>query len=348
MSRTLFKYIFGMQLKTLFFVSAFTFCLIMLFDFAEAVRKFPVSNAEEFSFALKISVQRVPSTFCEILHYAYFLTATFCLWNLCNSHQITILKSLGKSPWQILSPFFCCATFVAALWLFVFHPLGLYSEKSYKESISRGNTTEEVNENLWINNKKNHEFIFIRKFHENSIEGLYIFNTQNRSRIFARNVSVESGGEWHLHNIALTEGDEIKRVDEMRIPGCIPADMVEILSKPPRKHNVYTLYKLMKIQRLEQLELRAYDLELNKLLVYCANFILFVLIAAAICFPINRYNTKINIAFKTIFYAVILRFVNEIFESFANNGMLPIGVAIWIVMAVFMCISIAILIWREV
>ncbi|MDR0678163.1 MAG: LptF/LptG family permease, partial [Holosporaceae bacterium] len=105
MNKTLFKYIFKIQLKTMVFVSIAVFFLILLFDFAEVTRKYPISNMQETLFSIKLSLLRTPSIFCEILHYVYFITATFSLWNLCQSHQITIIKSSGRSPQQILYPF---------------------------------------------------------------------------------------------------------------------------------------------------------------------------------------------------------------------------------------------------
>ena len=135
MNRVLFGYIFKKQLKTIVFVSISVFSLILLFDFAEVSRKFPITSFSEILYALKLSLLRTPITFCEIINYVYFITATFSLWDLCRSHQITILKSIGKSPQQILFPFLSFSIFIGMCWLFVFHPVGIRSENLYRRAI---------------------------------------------------------------------------------------------------------------------------------------------------------------------------------------------------------------------
>ncbi|MDR2158067.1 MAG: LptF/LptG family permease [Holosporaceae bacterium] len=346
MTQTLFKYIFKMQLKAIIFVSVSVFFLILLFDFAEVTRKYPISNLDETVFSIKLSLLRTPSTFCEIFHYTYFITATFSLWNLCRSHQITILKSTGRSPQQILYPFLSFATFIALIWLFVMHPTGLFLETLYNKSISSG-TVSETNRDVWIDFPPNNQMIFIKTIYGNKIEGLYIFDTKQGARIFARRASIEKS-VWNLENVTTVNDDKITHVDAMKFFSGVSLNLIKLISKSPRNHDVYYLYKIYKIQKKNQVTLRLYELELHKLLANCFSFILFALIAAIICFPINRYKTKTHIAIKVISTAIFLRFSNNMLESLAHGGAIPVQLACWAIMLILACISIAILIWREV
>jgi lipopolysaccharide export LptBFGC system permease protein LptF len=125
-------------------------------------------------------------------------------------------------------------------------------------------------------------------------------------------------------------------------------DLIDLLSKSPRKQNVFDLYKIYKIQDKDHVVLKEYELELHRLLANCFNFFLFALIAALICFPINRYKTKTNIAIKVIFASVFLRFAGNVFESMAYGGAVPTQFACWAIPIMSACISVAVLIWREV
>ncbi|MDR2781111.1 MAG: LptF/LptG family permease [Holosporaceae bacterium] len=336
-----------MQLNAILFVSIFVFGLILVFDFAEVTRKYPISNMEETFFAIKLSLLRTPSTFSEILHYIYFITATFSLWNLCQSHQITILKSTGRSPQQILYPFLSFAAIVAMIWLFVFHSGGLFLETLYHRNISPNFYSTKINHNIWIDCSEGDKVIFIKTVCDNKIEGLNIFDTKNGSRIFAQYATIENS-VWSLKNVITIENDQIKSIDAMKIPGVVSIDLIDLLSKSPGKQDIYDLYKIYKIQSKDHVVLKAYELELHKLLANCFNFLLFALIAALICFPINRYKTKTNIAIKIISTSIFLRFANSTFESLACGGVIPVQLACWAVLLMLTCFSIAVLIWREV
>ncbi|MDR1982304.1 MAG: LptF/LptG family permease [Holosporaceae bacterium] len=345
MNKTLFKYIFKMQLKATVFVSIAIFFLILLFDFAEITRKYPISNLQETIFSIRLSLLRTPSTFCEILHYVYFITATFSLWNLCQSHQITILKSSGRSPQQILYPFLSFATFVSAIWLFIIHPIGLFSETQYNKSVN-SYFAAEINHDVWVDCSKNDLMIFIKTIHDNEIEGLYIFNTRNGTKIFAQTASIEKA-IWHLKNVTTMDNEKINNSDTMEFPNGISVDLIKLLSKSPEKHDIYHLYKIYKIQKKDEVTLRSYELELHRLLSNCYSFLLFALIAAVICFPINRYKTKTNIAIKVISTAIFLKFANDMFKSLAHGEVIPVQFACWAVMLTATCVFIAILVWRE-
>ncbi|MDR2067458.1 MAG: LptF/LptG family permease [Holosporaceae bacterium] len=347
MKKTLFKYLFKMQLKMMIFSSLSAFCLILLFDFAEIGRKFPMSNIDETLFAIKLSFLRTPSTFSEILHYAYFATATFSLWNLCKSNQMTVLKSSGQSPQQILYPFVSFAIFAAAAWLFIFHPLGLSCEKMfYDKASARIGDSVETNENIWINCHKSDEMIFIRAIKKGEINGLYLFDMTNNERIFAGKVAIKNNG-WILKDVTIIDGNGIRRKDTLKTQSRASQDLISLLLEPPTKQNIYSLYKIYKIQKENLVTLKLYELSLHKLLSNFVSFILFALIAAIICLPINRYKTKTSVAVKVIASAILLRFANNMLESLAHTGIISAPLACWSLVLVLLLVSVAVLIWKE-
>lgn len=347
MKTTLFRYIFKMQLKAMLFVSFFMFCLILLFDFAEVTRKFPISNIEQVLFAIELSLLRTPNTFCEILHYVYFITATFSLWHLCSSNQMTILKSAGRSPQQILFPFITFAFCMAAVWLFILHPGGNYTEDKYNELAK--SQAREANENIWIDYTKDNKLIFVKRIEKNKIDGLYIFDTRENKRIFAKKATI-SKNKWDLRNITIIDclSNTTKIVNNMTLYNKVSNELIEILKKSPRKHNIYSLSKVYPIQKADQVSLQLYEFELHKLLANCMHFILFALIAAAICFPINRYQTKTTIAVQVILIAMILRFANNMVDSLARTNVIGVVLGAWAVVITAVFITMGVLTWKEV
>lgn len=336
-----------MQLKSMLFVSFFMLGLIFLFDFAEVTRKYPISDLQQITFAIKLSLLKVPLTFCEILHYIYFLTATFSLWHLCTSNQMTILKSSGRSPQQILRPFLSFAACIAALWLLVLHPCGNIMEEKYRNIVNPN--TQEANRNIWIDYHKNNQLIFLESISNRDINGLYIFNTIPNQRIFAQSATIDRD-MWNLKNITIVDCNTNKTSHEnnLVLHNKVSNALINLLKKPPEKHDVYSLRNVYKIQKKDKVELRLYVFVLHKLLATCLYFVLFALIAATICFPISRYRTRTGIAAEVILIAMFLRFISNIIDSLVKTSIVDAVLGAWAVVAIATLITLSILTWREI
>jgi lipopolysaccharide export LptBFGC system permease protein LptF len=236
---------------------------------------------------------------------------------------------------------------MAMVWLFVAHPLGKISNESYAKK-TQHSVNYNVNENIWIDYIKENQIIFIGKIIEKKMSNLHIFDLKQNKKIFAEH-AVIGDKTWTLNNITIIDqkDNSITNVNDMAIPNNVSIDLIKILAKQPKNHNIYQLKKVYDIQKQDQVVLRPYELELHKLLSNCANFILFALMAAIICFPINRYKTKTSIAAKVIMTSIILRFANNMFESLAHSGVLSVKLASWAVVAIMLCVATAMLIWKE-
>lgn len=347
MKTTIFKYIFKMQLKAMLFVSFFMFCLIFLFDFAEVTRKYPISDLPQIIFATKLSFLRAPNTFCEILHYVYFVTATFSLWHLCSSNQMTILKSSGRSPQQILRPFLTFAACMASLWLFVLHPYGNYMEIEYGKIVNPRN--QEANGNIWIDYPKNNQLIFLEKINKNDVDGLYIFDIAKNQRIFAQSAFL-SRNKWNLKGVTIVDcnENETSHRDTLTLHNRVSNDLIDLLKKPPKKHDIYSLWSVYRVQEEDKVELHLYEFELHKLLANCLYFMLFALVAATICFPISRYRTKTGVAAQVILISVILRFIDNLTDSLVRTNVIDVVLGAWAVVTIATLVTLSILTWKEI
>lgn len=345
MNRTLFKYIFFMQFKAMIFVAFLVFGLIYLFDFIEVMRKFPIASLADVFLVLKLSLLKAPLTFCEVAHYVYFITATFSLWSLCNSQQLTIMKSIGKSPSQILFPFISFAFFLAACWLFILHPFSILTDEKYKSHISASPILKQ-NENVWIDCAKNNKLIFIEKIKDSYLSNLVVFNLNDEHRLLVGSAWME-GGKWILKDVNAVNRGKVRKRKLIRVKNFLSQDLIHLLSAIPKKSDIYSLYKIYMVQNKSQIELREYVFNFHKLLANCFTFILFALIAALICFPINRYRSKTNIAVRVIFYSIFIKFANNICEMFAMNGILSVALASWGIILILSLLSVSVLVWKE-
>lgn len=345
MNRTLFRYIFFMQFKSMLFVAFLVFGLIYLFDFIEVMRKFPISDFFSLITILKFAFLKSPLTFCEVMHYVYFITATFNLWSLCNSQQLTVMKSSGKSPTQILFPFVSFAFLSALSWLFILHPLSIYSDAKYKKYASSQEIINQ-NKNIWIDYSARNKLIYIGEIKNNKLFDITIFSINTGEKIVAAFAEIEND-KWIFENISTINQGRVQHRLKIKARNFLSKDLIQLLSNIPKKSDIYSLYKIYIVQHKSGTELREYALEFHKLIANCATFILFALIAAMICFPINRYRSKTNITIQVIFYSIFIKFANNICNMLALNGILSVSLASWGIILILSLLSVSVLVWKE-
>jgi lipopolysaccharide export LptBFGC system permease protein LptF len=243
-----------------------------------------------------------------------------------------------------------CAFFVSLLWLFLLHPLGQSLERIYAKTVN-GGINSEINRDLWIDHAKDNRIVYLTSISNNSIDGLYMFfpnGKKGSSRgIFAEKAKIHDKF-WELENVTIVADGSIKITGNMKIKSNVSDNLIKMLSLAPRKHDIYGLYKVYQIQNKDGTVLKLYELELHKLLANCASFILFALLAGVLCFPINRYKTKTSIAIEMIVVSILLRFANNSCEALACTSVLPVVFACWAVVLILLCLSISVLIWKEV
>ncbi len=348
MNKTIFRYMFFAQLRSMFFVSISVFFIIFLFDFVEVMRRLPASNFSEIFFDLQLTFLKTPQTFHEVFHYIYFITATFTLWYMCHSNQITILKSSGSSPQQILFPFISFGISMALFWVLLLQPVGLICAQKYENIISPENS-QNTNENIWINYPGEGQLIHINRINNNLIDGFQSINNFSGEKIFARS-GILTDDSVNLEDIVIIEKDgnskNLPTLKTMRYDRAYTT-AINMLSIPAKKRNIYSLLKIITIRDAGKIGLKSYELALHNMLANCCNFILFAIIAAIICFPINRYKSKTNVVIQIITAIIALRFVNGFLETFALSNVLPVWLASWGVVFILLCLSVAVLIWKE-
>ena len=133
--------------------------------------------------------------------------------------------------------FYKFCVFIAAFWLFILHLGGNYTEDIYNELAK--SKLREAFENIWIYYTKDSKLIFIKRIVKNEIDGLYIFNTQINKRIFARQTII-SWNKWDLRNITVVDCslNATKTVNNMTLYNKVSNELINLLKKPPRKHNI--------------------------------------------------------------------------------------------------------------
>ncbi len=343
---TFLKYLVKLQLKVFLGISLFVFSFIGLFSLVDIIRKIPKDFSSPISSGLIIALCKSFILFNEVFGYVYFVSAVIVLWKLANTNQITIMKTIGKSARVIISPFLKLGLFISVFWILSIHPCCMYLSKNLKniENILLQKKTPQTF-CTWISKKgENKEIIYIYNIVNNDIDGLSIF--YDKSTIYASKAKIKES-VWELKDGYEIIKEEPRIFSEKNIKPPITIEEIFRFSVPSEKCDVYDLLKYYLEKDLYCVDLDRYIIAFNKLLASGFMLLIFAMIAAALCLPLNRYKTKTFLATCVISIAIISRTILSICESIGKVGVISPVVCVWAPVLAMFCFSLSALIWRE-
>lgn len=346
MNKTVGKYLVKLQWKMLFGLSIFIFAFVFLFTFVDAMRRVP--NYINFPIFVggAISLIKTPIVFCELFIYVYFISAVIVLWNLANSQQITVLKSIGKSPKQILYPFLGVGAVIGTLFVFAVHPSCMYLSKHVKKiehlMISEEN---EIRYNIWLSKKQNNEIFYIDNFSGDILKNVFIF--KNGETTFSKEIKIDSTQDKWLLKDGYISGNKLEIFSSKEIKSLISIDDIRKFSVSSDKSDIYEIVERLFDKNFYVVDLSKYVIQLNKILSNGIMLFIFAMVSAILCFPLNRYKTKTFISLGVIFTSVVTRLIMNLCENVGNSGIMSPLICIWAPILIFFLLSLSVLIWKE-
>lgn len=345
MDKTLWKYLIKLQVKMLFNLSLFIFAFIFLFTFVDNMRRVPENCLYPILTGATLAICKSPIVFCDLFTYLYFISAVTVLWRLANSHEITVLKSIGKSPKQILHPFLGVGTIIGLFFIFAIHPACMYLSKNMNYIEHKLiDATESSEKDIWISKKDgNKEIIHISSF-KDEINYISIFT--NKESIFAHKLDIKDNS-WKLYNgyINTQKGSYI--FDEKILPSLMTIDDIKRFSVSCTKCSIYNLFSCLFDNGFSVTNLGIYIIQLNKILSNGLMLFIFAMIAALMCLPLSRYRTKTSISSGVIFVSIGSRVIIDLCENVGNTGAISPIFCIWAPVLAILFISSSLLIWKE-
>lgn len=346
MDKTVGKYLIRLQGKMFLGLSAFIFAFVFLFTFVDAMRRVPNNVNFPILVGGAISLIKTPIVFCELFVYVYFISAVTVLWSLANSHQITVLKSIGKSPNQILYPFLNVGAVIGTLFVFAVHPSCMYLSKHVKQiehlMIAEEN---EIRYNVWLSKKQSNEVFYIDNFSGDVLKNVFIF--KNGETVFSKEVKVDSVRDKWLLKDGYVSGDKLELFSEKEIENLISIDDIRKFSVPSDKSGIYEIVDRLFDENFYVVDLDKYVIQLNKILSNGIMLFIFAMISAILCLPLNRYKTKTFMSLGVILTSVGTRLIMNLCENVGNAGIMSPLVCIWTPILVFFLLSLSVLIWKE-
>lgn len=97
--------------------------LVMLFDTVELLRQGSTGGGAEFGAVLGLALLKLPHTLEDTFPFAVLIATMYGLFRLSRHHELVVMRSIGISVWQVLTPTVGLAALIGVINLLIINPL---------------------------------------------------------------------------------------------------------------------------------------------------------------------------------------------------------------------------------
>ncbi|MDR2412276.1 MAG: LptF/LptG family permease, partial [Holosporales bacterium] len=325
------RYLLKMHFK--FFLGVFFAVALIIFilTFVETLRRTSGWARIPLGFVTSTSLYRLPQVLILLFPYMYLISISLTLESLASSQQLTILRTNGYSPWQILSPFLYFSFFLSLFWLFGLQPLSshLYEEIQNRECQYFGDSQPVPRDNLWLyQHPENAPGVLLQVGHMEdrvcSDVSVYLFSSEGEltEKFFAKSLRFVPG-RWILSEGKMMREKELvyRPFVEQELENSLDEDRILTSLQPPENLGLYTLFSVMKVRQRNRFYGENHTLAIHSL--GARAFLIIVMVLLAGCFRSQhvRFGKSASVA-QSLFSSLILYSSIDIFASMWRRGAL--------------------------
>ena len=346
------------------------FGLLILFfavDFFEMTK-----DAKNIDNALKISTEivlfRIPNLLETILHFIILLAGLFTFYKLSNNSEIVIMRSSGRSIFQIIK----FPTFIAFLFgifvITIYNPISssLNVKSERLRNIHFKNEKEDLLESssgIWFKQKNLEEDsgdIVIRasKVYKellvfNDVILIYIDNNDNFiKRINTKTLKLNKDNTWiAIDNYIIEEGKEMEFVDKITIPTTLTNKFVSktIKNDYESMYNISFWNLRSSIKELKESGFNTLKFEIRYYYMMTVPFLfaIMILISAYYGMVSTRDNKKYISIVKGIAVGFIIFIAHNIVAELTNAEKLTVLDGSVFIVLIFVLLSIVLLMRKD-
>ncbi len=138
-------------------INLFIVCIFIIFLNLIDISRILISNEETFYDYLILSLFKLPSILNEILPFVCIIGITFLIRNLINNNELTALRNIGFSIFDIFIPIGLTVFSISLFFLIFLNPISANLENRYQEIIKQKDeglySIKISNNQMWIKNK---------------------------------------------------------------------------------------------------------------------------------------------------------------------------------------------------
>ncbi len=326
-------------------------------DFAVKAVSVPLSVTAQFALLDVFNALNTTLPLCVLL------SGILTFWRLSRTSELTVIRSIGLSVWQFITPILGICIFLGFLNMMVLSPINSalrqhISKLSYKYEVSHSNPLLFSQQGLWLKEKSDFTQSFINagyiKKEKSSLFGknivIYVTDLKNN---FLRRIEAESATlddkNLALSNVKMINPKlAIEHFDSYDYPTSLTVNKIEENSSEPETFSFWQLPGFISFFEEAGFSARKHRSYFYILLFMPLTLCAMLLISSI--FSISPKRNQINLALKLsggVLAGFGMFFLDQIVRAMGASGRLPIFISSISVSLIAILICITILLYHE-
>ncbi len=342
----------------LFFMLA---SLILLIDLIESLREVEKIENAGVGFAIKLTLLRAPKIALTLTPFIFLFGSMWAFYQMNRRSEIAVMRSVGLSVWEILSPAAMISFLMGLLILTFIDPLAsdMSTQAELEKNELRGKKTsllKSLQGGLWLKQVEGNQVLILHaeSYDEKDdiLNDVTLWKRTNAGVLLERwdadNAKIENQS-FVLTNALLSSPDtkEKKRQETQVLTSVFNLDDLREDVAKPDTLSVWDLPDFIELAKGAGLPIVEYQMRYNDLIALPFKLFAMVLIAATFSMsPVRNNNT-----FRLIMYGIAAGFalfiLSELSSSMAEAHVAPVWLAAWAPVVVAVLLSLTLLLHTE-
>ena len=337
--RVYIRFIISNFIKSLFFVSAIFFSLVLILNILTELEFFKGINVNTY-LPIYASFLNSPTLLFEMFPFVFLITTQVFFINLFNENQIQVFKYSGLKNSNILGIISLTSFFTGILIVLVFYGLSSNLKNIYLEIKNKYTTDDKylaviTNNGLWIKDtsQKYTNIVHASKIEENYLVDAFITQYDSKNEVIrhiqSEKINIEKNN-WVIFNAKIYENNILIKKDTKNIYSNFNYKKIQSLFSNLSSLSIIELYELKKNYKSLNYSTTEVDLQIQKLISYPIFLLLMTILSSIIMFNTKDFKSntiKISIG---LLLSVIIYYINNFFFVMGKSEQISILISIWI------------------
>ncbi len=337
---TLFRYI-SRQFMIHFAVMMLILLGIMyMFDVVDTLRRAGQTHIPVGTI-LSMSFMKMPYLAQSILPMGILFTAIYTCWKLNKTSELVVIRSVGLSAWQFLSPLILCAVAIGIFSTAALNPvsaifLDRYNQLSSIYFQSDRDLVTVSKTGIWLRQPSKDGYALIhsatfdkKQWQLNNVIVLFFDNTDSFLRRMDSPVAWLRDGYWEIQQPLVNDKKGLQRAGTQEIPTTLTSQKIEESFADPETISFWNIPEYITIMEDTGFPATRLYIHFQSLLAQPFLLAAMVLLAATFSLRPPRFGGVATMIVLGIGAGFLVFFVQSMLQAFGVSQKIPVDLAAW-------------------
>lgn len=308
----------------------------------ELLRRAAAHDDVSFALVLQMAAFKLPGTAQIMLPSVVLFASLYFFWRFTRTHELEVSRAAGISVWNFLAPVALAALLIGVIEVTIINPLsaamiGRFERMEDKYYRGRPTTLDISSAGIWISQAdgQGQAFIHAEGLKPGTFELRQVIVFENPSDLpRSRRIDAESArlvpGAWELQNAYVhVPGQAPKLEERVKLATDLTQERIEDSFASPNSLSFWQLRGFIHTLQAAGLSSLRHELYFQSLLAKPFLLAAMVLLAAVFGLRSSRRGGIFATIASGLVMGLLLYVLNDVIQTFAQSGALPILLAAW-------------------